>query len=107
SIHMFAQLRKATTVTEKLKPMIQGPNLPLEVIEPLRIGTEFSQYLVAQSGNLRGVGWPLLPNDLFHELWRRSEKSPIARRIFADYRPGSCGQRTGGFPLFRTPARVR
>jgi hypothetical protein len=37
---MFAQLRKAATVTEKLKPMIQGPNLPLEVIEPLRIGTK-------------------------------------------------------------------
>jgi hypothetical protein len=25
---MFAQLRKSATVTEKLKPMIQAPNLP-------------------------------------------------------------------------------
>jgi hypothetical protein len=48
SIHMFAQLRKSATVTEKLKPMIEGPNLPLEVIEPLRIGTKnFLNALVA------------------------------------------------------------
>jgi hypothetical protein len=45
---MFAQLRKSATVTEKLKPMIEGPNLPLEVIEPLRIGTKnFLNALVA------------------------------------------------------------
>jgi len=45
---MFAQLRKSATVTEKLKPMIEGPNLPLEVIKPLRIGTKnFLNALVA------------------------------------------------------------
>jgi hypothetical protein len=46
---MFAQLRKAATVTEKVKPMIQGPNLPLEVIKPLRIWPkEFLNGSVAQ-----------------------------------------------------------
>jgi hypothetical protein len=45
---MFAQLRKSATVTEKLKPMIQAPNL-LEVIKPLRIGTKNFLYgLIAQ-----------------------------------------------------------
>jgi hypothetical protein len=37
---MFAQLRKSATVTEKLKPMIQAPNLALEAIEPLRVGAK-------------------------------------------------------------------
>jgi hypothetical protein len=45
---MFAQLRKSATIAEKLKPMIQAPNSPLEVIEPLRIGTKnFLNGLVA------------------------------------------------------------
>jgi len=30
-------MRKSATVTEKLKPMMQVPHLPLEVIEPLRL----------------------------------------------------------------------
>jgi hypothetical protein len=46
---MFAELRKSATVTEKLTPMIQGQNLPLEVIKPLRIGPQnFLNGLVAQ-----------------------------------------------------------
>src|SRR6266850_8195766 len=104
---MSAQLRKSATITEKLKPMIQGPNLPLEVIKPLRIGPKnFLNGLVSRSeGNLGGTGWPLLPNNIFHGLWRRSRRSPIGRRTCADYRPESCGQRTLGFRLFRRAAR--
>jgi len=46
---MFAQLRKSATITEKLTPMIQAPNSPLEVIKPLRIGTKNFLYgLIAQ-----------------------------------------------------------
>jgi hypothetical protein len=45
---MFAQLRKLATVTEKVKPIRQAPNSPLEVIKPLRIGTKnFLNALVA------------------------------------------------------------